>query len=141
MKIVINKCFGGFGLSPLALKEYAKLKGKECYFFKVDFNGHYTEITLEEASNDCLIGIRVFTTKNPNLFKTSNEEYSKINLDGSDIPRDDKDLIAVIEKLGSKKASGVFSELKIVEIPDDVEYTIEQYDGSEHIAEVHNTWD
>jgi hypothetical protein len=30
--------------------------------------------------------------------------------------------------------------LEIVEIPDDVEYTIEEYDGLEHIAEKHRTW-
>ena len=46
------------------------------------------------------------------------------------------DLISVIEKLGSQ-ANGVHSELKIVEIPDDVEYTIEKYDGAEWVAEVH----
>jgi len=33
MKIVINKCYGGFGLSPLAIKELAKLNKKKCYFF------------------------------------------------------------------------------------------------------------
>jgi len=30
--------------------------------------------------------------------------------------------------------------LAIVEIPDDVEYTIEEYDGNEHVAEAHRTW-
>ncbi len=30
--------------------------------------------------------------------------------------------------------------LKIVEIPAGTEYTIEEYDGIEHIAQVHNTW-
>jgi len=28
----------------------------------------------------------------------------------------------------------------VLEIPDDVEFTIEDYDGSEHIAETHRTW-
>ena len=48
-------------------------------------------------------------------------------------------LISVIEKLGSQ-ANGDHSELKIVEIPDDVEYTIEEYDGQEWVAEAHRTW-
>jgi len=32
-KIVINTCFGGFSLSPKAIKRISELKGKECYFF------------------------------------------------------------------------------------------------------------
>ena len=48
------------------------------------------------------------------------------------------DLISVIEKIGSR-ANGDHSELKIVEIPDDVEYIIEEYDGLEWISEVHNS--
>jgi hypothetical protein len=48
-------------------------------------------------------------------------------------------LIQVIEELGDK-ASGRFSKLSIVEIPDDVEFTIEEYDGFEHVAEAHRTW-
>jgi len=37
-------------------------------------------------------------------------------------------------------ADGDHAELKVVEIPDDVEYLIEEYDGLEHIAEAHRTW-
>jgi hypothetical protein len=35
---------------------------------------------------------------------------------------------------------GQFSELKIVEVPDDVNWYIEEYDGMEHVAERHRTW-
>ena len=31
MKVVINRCFGGFGLSPLAVKEYLKEKVKSAF--------------------------------------------------------------------------------------------------------------
>ena len=34
MKVVINTCFGGFGLSNKAIKRYLELEGKECYFYK-----------------------------------------------------------------------------------------------------------
>lgn len=53
--------------------------------------------------------------------------------------RTDPTLIELIES-NSKKYSGQCSELKVVEIPDDIEYTIENYDGIEHIAEKHNIW-
>lgn len=50
MKIVINKCFGGFGLSPSAVKELAKLQGKKCYFFSRDWSTNIKKmLTLEEV--------------------------------------------------------------------------------------------
>jgi len=33
-----------------------------------------------------------------------------------------------------------YSNLCVVEIPDGVKWTIEEYDGKEHVAEVHQTW-
>ena len=33
MKLVINQCYGGFGLSPKGIKRYLELKGKECYCY------------------------------------------------------------------------------------------------------------
>jgi hypothetical protein len=56
-----------------------------------------------------------------------------------ELERDDNTLVAVVEQLG-KKANGDYSKLKVVEIPADVQYTIEEYDGVEHITEVHRTW-
>lgn len=57
----------------------------------------------------------------------------------SDLQRDDPILIQVIEQLGNK-ANGIHASLKIVEIPDDVEWVIQEYDGIEHVAEKHRTW-
>lgn len=61
-------------------------------------------------------------------------EFSQYELE-----RDDPTLVAVVEQLG-KKANGDYAKLKVVEIPADVKWTIEEYDGSEWIAEVHRTW-
>jgi len=49
-------------------------------------------------------------------------------------------LVSIVEEMGSKNASGNFAQLKIVEIPDDVEWQIEEYDGRERVAEAHRTW-
>ena len=48
-------------------------------------------------------------------------------------------LIEAVSKL-KDKANGLYSELKIVEIPDDVEWILQDYDGVEWIAEKHRTW-
>ena len=56
-----------------------------------------------------------------------------------DIPRDDAVLIQVVEELGDA-ANGFAADLKIVDIPDDVDWEIEEYDGNEWVAEKHRTW-
>lgn len=56
-----------------------------------------------------------------------------------EIPRDDPELVQTVHELG-RKADGAYAELKIVEIPDDVEWQIEEYDGREWVAEKHRTW-
>ena len=68
-----------------------------------------------------------------------------VEIKGGDLPRyedperDDPVLIQVVEELGDA-ASGRYSSLKIVEIPDDIKWQIEEYDGMEHVAEEHRTW-
>ena len=59
------------------------------------------------------------------------------------IERDDPCLIQLIESVGIELAGGVSSQLKIVELPDDVPedgWTIMEYDGMEWVAEKHRTW-
>ena len=55
------------------------------------------------------------------------------------IPRDDEHLIAVVELMGSAANSG-HAKLKIVNVPDDVNWYVEEYDGKEWVAERHQTW-
>jgi hypothetical protein len=59
--------------------------------------------------------------------------------DAYSIPRNDPELVQAVEELGFD-ACDRFSLLKVVEIPDDVDWEIVDYDGMEHIAEVHRTW-
>lgn len=149
-KIVINKCFGGFGLSPKGLKRFAELNGKECYFFKWDITPNtYTPLSIEEAEEQSLFFI-TFSVPNPQdylktdgrdkdgTFETRNKEYEEI-LIGNDIKRDDPTLIQVVEELGTK-ANGGCANLKIVPIPNDVDWEIDEYDGLETIHEIHRTW-
>ena len=88
MKIVINSCYGGFGLSNEAEK----------------YLGGYEWGTYEYGKN-----------------------------------RNDPNLVRCVEELGPK-ASGMLSSLKVVEIPDGIEWDIKEYDGMKHVAEKHRTW-
>ena len=56
-----------------------------------------------------------------------------------ELARDDYDLVTVVEVLG-RKANGQCARLKVIEIPADVEWTVQEYDGVEWIAEKHRTW-
>ena len=55
------------------------------------------------------------------------------------LKRSDPKLVSCVEKLGNA-ANGVLAELQIVEIPDNVEWEIKDYDGKEWVAEQHRTW-
>jgi hypothetical protein len=54
--------------------------------------------------------------------------------------RADPRLIEAIETVGLDNANGSHAEIKIVEIPDDVEWYIHEYDGMECVNEAHKSW-
>jgi hypothetical protein len=56
-----------------------------------------------------------------------------------EIPRDCPHLIEMVEE-GGTDVNDRFSFLKVVEIPDDVDWEICEYDGMEWVAEKHRTW-
>ena len=91
-KILINRDYGGFGLSKQALELYQKLSGaaKDVYAWE--------------------------------------------------IPRDDPKLIEAVETIGLLASNTLSSDLKIVEIPEDVKWEIAEYDGLEWVAECRRTW-
>ena len=59
--------------------------------------------------------------------------------DSLDINRSDPDLVAVVEEIG-KEANTWVSDLAVVEIPEDVDWVIQEYDGLESIHEAHRVW-
>lgn len=89
MKVVINRCFGGFQLSEKAYK-----------YLGLPWDGHGFEY---------------------------------------DDDRTNSKLVECVEKLGSE-ASGSLGHLVVVEIPDDIDWYIYNYDGMETIAEQHRVW-
>lgn len=101
MKVVINTCYGGFGVSKAVYKELG-----------MEWDGYgYPR----------------------------NEDFG---IDSYDYLayRAHPALIAAIEKVGEKKASGDFANLRIVDIPDGVEWEINKYDGRETVREKSRSW-
>ena len=138
MKIAINKCFGGFSLSDKAIEMIMKRKGLNCYRYKQTKFNHsdgadeYTRLD----DNDPSSFIRYCTTDLGE--KIENMPYEDCWYYG-ELERTDKDLISVIEELGIE-ASGRFGRIVVIEIPDDVDWEIDDYDGIETIHEKHRVW-
>lgn len=143
MKIVLNKPFGGFGLSVAGLEYYYRLKGIQEFFYYISFRDRATnEKYYKKPSTDNeLLDAYVFTKDfGPDgIIDISSEDFEKYFLADFDIERTDKDLVKTVRDLG-EAANGAHSDLVIVEIPDDVKWQIEEYDGMEWVAEVHRTW-
>ena len=136
MKIVINVCYGGFGLSKRAVARLAELNGQTAYFFTEESGrGVYPIYVPTSLDSEEDLFWSAFVVPNPNEVLGSDENY----LSHRDIPRSDPKLIQVVGELG-EAANGRFAELRIVEIPDGVEYEIEEYDGREWVSEKHRTW-
>jgi len=137
-KVVINTCYGGFGLSHKAIMEYYKRKGITAYAF-VDArdDGHCDFTHFKPYTNQEHPFIIHYASKPLN--EDGTYDQTAYLAQGRELQRDDPDIIAIVEKMG-KKSWGQHAELSIVEIPADVEWEIEEYDGAEHIAETHRTW-
>jgi hypothetical protein len=137
MKIVINTCYGGFTLSHKAMKRYAELSGFDIFAFRSEYDSsdkdfeeltYLTDKEVEDQGDEGLI----FYYKDKN--HTEGNDFCQYAF-----KRNDPILVQVVEEL-SDESSGYCSDLKVVEIPDDVDWEIEEYDGSEWISEKHRTW-
>ncbi len=101
MKVVINRCFGGFSLSKEAVQYMANRGSKEA---------------IEMLSQKEFYGYLHETERNDPL------------------------LVEAVESLGVNEASGDHAELRVVEIPDGIEWEIDDYDGLESVKERHRSW-
>lgn len=144
MKIVKNSCFGGFGLSD---KAYEKL---------IEYGIPVRRYEPEERNPETgLYDRKPINNEGEVIFDRDLEEESDMSkamrrLGGrywdSFLGRHNRNhplLVKVVEELGGGHrmgASGQFANLEVVEIPDDVEWEIDEYDGLETIREKHRTW-
>ena len=106
-QVVLNDCYGGFGLSKDAVSMLI-----DKYGLDIDSDYGYVD----------------------------NDDFGIVD-DNMDAYRMDKRLVSVDKKLGVKKASGQYSALRIVDVPDDVVnvhgWHISDYDGCESVHQSH----
>lgn len=101
MKVVINKCYGGFSVSEAVYKELG-----------MEWDGYGYPDNEEFGIESC--------------------DYKAY--------RSHPALITAIERVGVESASGDMADLRIVDIPDGVDWEIEEYDGRESVREKSRSW-
>ena len=143
MEIVINKCWGGFSISVAAAKfmakrghkqaaaEVAEWEIKKTWVKQFKKTGKWPEEAKYEIGS---LEIDIKYNNPPHFFG-----YGYIEGFSGGYERTDPVLVEAVENLG-KKANGSHAFLSVVEIPDGVEYEIENYDGRESIHEKHQSW-
>jgi hypothetical protein len=139
MKIVINTRHGGFGLSHAAAMLYLERKGLRCWLGEKDSLLRYTYwLVPPEERVEVPSGKAWYALPEEERIRL-NTAYAKQVFYPRDVERNDPVLVQIVEELG-EKADGRFASLSVVDIPDDVQWRIEEYDGSEWVAEDHRTW-
>lgn len=111
MKIVINRCYGGFSISR-ACATYMAARGHRLAAM---------ELAESAANNGRWYGYGPTDT-------------------GENYARTDPLLIEAVETLGTQTASGEMARLEVVHVPDSIEWVIEEIGGFEHVAEKHRHW-
>jgi hypothetical protein len=136
-EIVINNCFGGFGLSYAGVMKYAELAGIQVFGYADDWtDGYSMNAPVVRASSSSPSVIYWLTNDLGDVITRDDLNNRGEWFHDRDIPRDDPNLIKVVRML-KKKANGTCASLVIKKIPNDVNWQIEEYDGNEHIAEQH----
>jgi hypothetical protein len=133
MKIVINTTFGGFGLSHKGIMRYAELKGIKLYSREGYFSEEYYLVEPEvydKIYEKCKVN---------GIVNGIYEESNDLCFYEHNLERNDPILVQVVEEL-DEESWGKYAELKVVNIPDNIEWYISDYDGVETIHENHEMW-
>ncbi len=148
MKVIVNKCFGGFGLSDEAYERLIELGipvRKYIQETRDETTGRYNKVDENEGrvifDNELSLPGEDFMGDNYHEYKGKSvfvHRYWECWTRERE-SRTDPLLLQVIEELG-ERANSRFSKLEIVEIPDDVNWEIDDCDGMETVHEEHRSW-
>ena len=117
VKVAVNKEHGGFSISQEVV-DILKRKGVKCQFYEGEISSFF---------NPKEYGYHI---RNETFFLDKSLPY--------DAHRAFPPLIEAIEE--AKDPNGKFAKIEIIDIPDDIEWYIDDYDGYETIRESHKTW-
>jgi len=128
MKYAINTCFGGFGLSQKALEW---LRDNRDWKVLSEYNGLYG-LEVESALKE---GFKLYLGKGATMLRLGPlfilKEESTLKF------RSNPDIIAAIEVLGEKLASGNHADIEIVETDHPIgDLEIDEYDGIETLQSI-----
>ena len=143
MKLVINKCYGGFGLSEAAYEKLIEW-GVPARKYIEQVREHGTGLFLPQPANEGeVIFDRELTPPEEDSFSALYHQYKSVQSRYWECwtreTRNHPLVVRVVEELGAE-ANGRHANLAVVEIPDDVRYEIDEYDGIESVHEVHKVW-
>jgi len=133
MKVILNKCYGGFGVSVEGYELYCKKKGATANWYERIGN----KLVKSEDPNHMFV--YCFIKDIGNNVEYSKDTFDKYHIYLDDEHREDPVLIEVVEELG-ENANGRYSELVVVDIPDGLDYVIDEYDGIETLHERVKCW-
>ena len=147
-KVVWNACYGGFNLSPRAEKMLYEKKhpGETVYFYKEVYKDEnddgirsHTYLKVDEKDLDSCDTFTIHCVSldfgKEIIFEDGSIEDKRFNnhyVWNTNIERHDPDLISIVEELGTEKASGRCSCLKVEDIGEE-HYHIDEYDGYESV--------
>jgi hypothetical protein len=128
MKIVVNRCFGGFGVSIAAMKD---MIGRCSHVTAHEPIEYYGSKKRWEEDKKC--------PYNRSYRYFDNRGWPVTDEHQDDGARTCPILIETVERMG-KDSFGKHALLDIVEIPDNIQFEIEEYNGDESIHEKHRSW-
>lgn len=138
MKVILNKCFGGFRPSAEAYRLYAKKKGIKLFPYEANGFNDYQKTTWDKAQESGSM-LTMYFTKDFGTRTAGSEGCGDYHFSLREESREDPILIEVVEELG-KRASSCVSNLVVVKIPDGMDYMIDDYDGMETLHEKVRVW-
>lgn len=119
--IVLNKSLGGFGLSEEGVYALALFGSPDA---KIAIQEHDFEIQMSDPFSDEI--------------EYNDADFTLCGIFYEQAKRSDPFLIAAIEKYGSESLNGMFSELRLIELPDDFnDWYISNCEGFETAHEQH----
>jgi hypothetical protein len=142
MKVVINACFGGFSLSPEATLELWRRGGPVTATPVAEFYGKSGNADADLAAWRVYLANPALRRSLAHTTVFSPDETLALyagRCNNDDGMRSHPELVKLVEEMG-EAAWGACAKLKVVEVPDDVDWEIDEYDGSECVSEKHRSW-